>query len=71
MEPEHAHLNAHPSIAPEHKVFSKEHVEAVARAALKHIPGSKPLLDKTFSKRMLPEYFAPKKIYNQPMYMPW
>jgi hypothetical protein len=73
MQSEHAHMNFHPSVVHEAKVFTKTHTEAVARAALKNVPGASQLIDKHFSTAAwkIPYSFAPKKVENQPYYMPY
>ena len=72
MQAQHAHLNQHQSVAYEHKASSPANVERIARAALGKIESAKPVLEKHFSKQVIPQStFAPKKVYNQTMYMPY
>ena len=72
MQSHFAHLNTHQSTAFEHRVHTPANVETVARAAIGKLEHAQPLLEKHFSKKTIPQSdFAPKKIFNQTMYMPY
>ena len=72
MQSHLAHLNQHQSTAYDHAVHTKANVEKVARAVMAKMDHAQPLLDKHFKETTIPaSTFAPKKVYNQTMYMPY
>ena len=52
-------------------VSSKEHVETVARSALRNIPNAKQLLDETFNPTPFQDPIKYPEIYNMEMYDPY
>ena len=73
MQSEHAHLNFHPSITSETFVHSDTHVQAVAHAALKNIPGGTEKVNAHFSRGVwkIPYALRPKPVVNLPIHLGW
>ena len=66
----HSHLDFGHGIMHEPKVAHPEHVQSLARAAVKHIPGGLALVEKHFSEQQTYRDLLPKKAENQLMYPP-
>jgi len=66
----HSHLDFGHGIAHEPRLAQPKHVESIARAALKHIPGASQLIDKHFSEKQSFRDLLPAKAKNQLMYPP-
>lgn len=66
----HSHLDFGPGIANEPSLAQSKHVESLARAAVKHIPGAMQIVDKHFSEKQKYRDLLPAKAKNQLMYPP-
>jgi len=73
MQSEHAHLDGNYGVHDEPRVSSQEHIKQVALAAMKHIPGAKEEIEKTFDKGpwKIPFALPAKRQINQVMHLGW
>ena len=71
MQSHLAHLNQHQSTAFDKHVHQPHLVHSVAKAAMSKIEGADALIEKHFVDKPIYSDHAPKKVFNQPMYMPY
>ena len=73
MQSHHAHLDMNHHQGYEPRVHSEHLVKSLAEAALKNVPGSKQVIERSFAKGPIydPHKLLPNKPINQVMHGPY